>query len=498
MHSSLKKHINRLSTLSNYVISACMNILIIPFSRRVTFFDQSVGTLLLTGLTCILIISQWVVGATASDSQEEHPVTYMSLGESLQIGRENSTTLRMEKNRLLAAKLNSKNVELDWIPDLLAGVSYKYTENNEDEQFGEIFPYLTLSEVTFNDRASYSKKLDAMNKLTSAKINQDVNLRQLYTEIINKYYALLLAQSRLQLDEHFLKQSQRLFQKARIQSQDGLISRMELLKAESGLEHAKMDYETSLNKVELMEFKFKSLIHLKTNKTVRVTGKIEPVFYPVSFEQCKRFAEKNHPVLKLNQRVLTKLPEYRELIDLTSWPTVSLSAYIGSGATAWDSENRYEFHVSVSKPLYDFGKTKRKKRIMALELDDIEEAVQQSNEDFFLGLEFLYKEFVNYGKALAKSHKLNELSEKLARAVEKSYELGAISYEELQKSRTRDKKRKKNYAVATGRYLVAEMVLKLRSGVSDIDTLLEKNSQWLGSGLFQAADQEKMVMKEKR
>jgi len=418
--------------------------------------------------------------ASASESHKLLPVKYLSLKESLLMAKETSITLAMEEKKLKAAKLNAKNVDLRWLPDLLIGASYKY-EDKEDYEFGEIVPFVTLSQVAFNDRASYTKKLSAMNKLVNAKIQRQTNLNELYSKTIKKYFSLLTAQDQAQLENYFFKQYEVILKTAESHAKDGLISKIELMQNESMLELAKIEKEAGENKVEYAEFELSSLLNQEKKATIRASHAITPVFYPISFDSCRQYAQKHHPILQLNNQILKKLPEYRRMAKLTRWPSISLSAYVGTGAMQWDNENRYGVTLTATQSLFDFGKTKRRLEILDLELETIENSINNSKTHFFSGLRMLHKEFLSSADTVQSLEKLNMISGKLSKAIKKNYQLGLISHKELLKSRKKEIKTKKKYKAAVARYLVAEMVLKINSGVSDIDIILQQGPGWLES-----------------
>ncbi len=444
----------------------------------------------------LMIVLSCLSGVQASESLKLLPVKYLSLEESFRLARENSITLKMKDSRLLAAKLNTQNVELDWIPDLLVGAGYQYQENNQDRELGKLFPFISLSQIVLNDHASYKTKLDAMNRLMGAKVQREANLRELYTDIIKKYFALLDAQNQLQLEEQLLKQRLIDFNKTEKRSQEGMVSNFELMQNEAMVGLAEIEQEISRNRVEHLEFELIALLNPKTEIRVIASDKFTPSFYTISFDECKESAQKHHITLRLNDQILKELPEFRKLVRRVSWPSVSLSAYLGSGATQWDNEDRYGLFITATKPLYDFGKTKRKQQILDIELLTIEKSIMDFKRNFLLGLKFLHKKFINAGNMVQNLDKQNDLNDKLMKAVQKSYDMGIISFEELQKRMHRENERKKDYRDAVSRYLVAEMLLKLNSGVSDIDVLLKQGPEWIKLGFNGTATTIEDVIRE--
>lgn len=403
----------------------------------------------------------------------------LSLEECLKMASKNSITIQAEKNNFLAAKLNSKNVEMERLPDLMVGVSYRYEENNEDHQAGELFPYISLSQVVFNDEKSYTAKLDAVNKLVHAEEQLEGSQNKLYADVITKYFALLSTQNQLELEKQSFEQSQTDYTNAQIRSRDGLISKINLMKTESMFELAKVELDISQNQMEQAEFELSTLINIESKTIIRASDTYSPVLYNIPFNAYRQYAEKHNPVLNLNRRLLKELPKFRNQIKRTSWPTVSLSAYFGKGATQWDDENRYGLSINVSKPLYDFGKTKRRQQMLALELDSLEKTIIGTEQQFFSNLQLLHNKFTVAGTVIQKSQYRKELTGRLTRATEKSYEMGIISQEQLLKNRRIKKEREQDYMNVVNRYLAAEMLLKLNCGISEIQLLSQQGSDWL-------------------
>ncbi len=418
-----------------------------------------------------------IVAHTGDVKAADVPLRTLSLKESLQLAKKNSTSLQTEERKLLAAKLNMKNVDLDLVPDLLVGASYQYDESTEDN-LGDIKPFVTLSQVVFNSATSYSKQLEALSRLINSKIQLYSKQNELFSNVITNYFTLIQAQNKSQLENHFYKQSQVEFKKAQIRSQDGQISKMELLQNESMLSFAKIEQEAGQNRIEYKAMELSSLLNFQKETRVRAGDTFIPVFYSIDFDACKKYAKSNNPIIRLNDQLLKKVPEFRDLIPRLQWPTVSLSAYVGAGANQWESEQSYGISVTATKSLYDFGKTNRKQQILALELDSMENSIQQSRKKMFSHLKRLHKEFVDSGKIVQKLLKLNGTAEKLFKVLQKNYELGLISYETLLKGQKDEIVRRNNYLSAVHRYLAAEMLLKLSSGVSDIELLSKQDPDW--------------------
>lgn len=402
----------------------------------------------------------------------------VSLKKSMDLAVANSSQLQAEKTKEKAAALNSRNVELNWLPDLLVGATYKYEEGGDDSG-SNLSPFLTLSQVVYNNPRSYSERIEAMSKTVAVKTAQVEILSDLYTGIIEKYFSLIQAQSSAQLMAEYVKGLEEEFKRSAKMSQKGLISPLELMQNESFFEMAKIENDVEQDKVRLASFDLADQMGVDVEQMIRATDSFTPSFYSIDFEKCREYARTHHPMFQLNRIITDNLPEFRKKINLMSWPTLTVTGYLGSGANEWSSDSDYSVSVSLSKSLWDFGKTGRRKEILTIELNVMENDINRSEEKYFVQLKKLYSEYENSAKMLHKMTEYQALAEKLNAATEKNYRMGLISHQDLLKAKKKDIGRKVEYLSLSNRYLVSEMLLKLYCGVFDSELLLQHGSGWL-------------------
>ena len=427
---------------------------------------------------CFVVTSCLVVSAQASATGDS-PIRPLSLEKSLKLAKKNSIDLESEEKKLLAAKLNMKNVDLDLLPDLQVGAGYKFQENNEND-LGDINPFISLSQVVFNSSQSYSKKLEGMSRLINSRIRLQLKQNELFSKVINAYFSLIHTENQARLSEHLVKQSRVDLKKAKLRAQDGSISKMEFLQNQSLLEMAQIERQGTQSRVELKAMELVALLNhdVADTGTIRTKDSLSPVFYSIDFEHCKTFAERHNPILRLNNELLGKVPEFRKLISRISWPSVTLSAYAGSGSTQWDSDQSYGVSVIATKTLFDFGKTDREKEMLSLDLDSMENSIRDMQNKTITQIRRLHKELTDAASIVQKLGKLNGPAEKISNAMQRNYDLGMISYEKLLKAQKQEIERKNNYLAAVNRYLGVEMLLKLNCGITDIELLLKQDPEW--------------------
>lgn len=429
-------------------------------------------------ITTVLFFTFLLAPLVFATEDEDIGVRELSLIESMELAVTNSSTLQIEAKKQKAANLNNKNVELSWVPDLLIGASYKYEEAGENE-YGEILPFLTLSQVVFNNQESYTKKLEAMNRIISVQAAQIETLSELLGNTIQKYFSLIQTQTSVELMENYLEQIEKDFSKLKSKANKGLISQLEFMQSESMLEFVKIETAIERDKVGVSSFDLASHLNLDVDQELKAIDFIFPLLYTLDYDSCKEFARAHHPILKLNNRIVAKIPEFRRYIKLINWPSVSVSAYLGTGANEWDNESKYSASITLSKPLWDFGKTKRRQEVLSIELDTTEDTIKKSEKEFFLHLKKLYADVQNSGKLLRKLTAFQKLAEKLNSSTEKNYKMGRISYEELLQGKKKDIGRKIEYQAVSSRYFAALILLKLNCGVFDSELLLQKGPGWL-------------------
>ncbi len=426
----------------------------------------------------LLLVFFLVTTLFQSGHAENTGTKELSLKKCMELAVLHSPALMAEKRNQEAAALNSKNVEWDWVPDLILGANYKYEEGGQDNN-GDIRPFLTLSQVVFNNPQSYTKKVEALNRTVSVHTARIKILSELYTNIIEKYFTLVQAQNSFQLLEEYLQKLEQDFEQSRSRARKGLISELELMQNESLLEMTRIEADLEKNKVQNASFELASLLNLDVDQTLIATDIFQPHFYEFEFAQARAYAKKHHPMFKLNRKITEKIPEFKRMIDLINWPSLTVSGSIGRGADDLESDSDYNVSVTLSKSLWDFGKTGRRQQMLAIELENRENDIRQSEKLYFIQLKKLYLELRNSRKLLKKMMNLRSLTDRLNTSAEKNYKMGLISYQDLLQAKKREMEKRAEYLAVSSRYLISEMLFKLNCGVFDPALLLNNGPAWL-------------------
>ncbi len=266
----------------------------------------------------------------AFGAQSEAVPRVFSLSQSLKMAVENSITIKNVPYEVMAAELNYKNANLGKWPSLSLSVAYEIGDKIvEEDKYGRLKPYLTLTqEVLGQVDTLYEKQWSALTKKMAIEVKQHQIKSTLFLEVANKYYALLLAQMKAEQEQQAFSKSQRDLKEAKSKHADGIISQLDVIRAETNSSYASLEQLEARNGLEVAEAEFIGILNLPRGTKV-TTEKLEEMgLFTLEFEQLKKFVEKNNAELEIYDSVLEQLPRFESLAERINWPTISVSAFL--------------------------------------------------------------------------------------------------------------------------------------------------------------------------
>ncbi len=431
-------------------------------------------------LFCILIVCSvsMVIGAQSGAVPK-----VFSLSQSFKEAESNSVTIKNVPYEVMAAELNSKNANMGKWPSLSLSVAYEIGDKIvEDDKYGRLKPYITLTqEVLGQVDTLYEKQWSALTKKMAIEVKQHKIKATLFLEVAKKYYALLLAQMKVEQEQQAFSKSQRDLKEAKLKLADGIISQMDVIRAETNNSYASLKRLEAKNGLEVAEAEFIGVLNLPRGTKV-TTEKLEEIgFFTLEFEQLKEFVKNNNAELGIYDSVLEQLPRFESLAERINWPTISVSAFFGE-AGQWDGnsdEDNYGLRVTLTQSLYDYGVKRRKGEIIKLEIKAMTSDLLLLQDQYYRDIDLMLKHFHHAGLAVQQVKKQVDQDRLLAARAKRSFELGITSYTEMLQRRGLAQKSEYRYAASMITYLLADISLKLRAGEIKIETLTQRSPEWL-------------------
>lgn len=445
----------------------------------VRFFKQA-GPLL---LTCSLLIPSVVNSTEGTQDANQGPLT---LALCMEQAEKHSPALKSLPAELQAAELKKINADMASRPQLGIAVDYEIGDSAlEENEYGELRPYISLTqEVLGRVDLQYEKKWAALNGKLNADVKNISTRRQLYFEVAQKYFNLLLSELKYNQIKMVMEQSRRGLLELRSKNRDGFVSEIEVLRAEVDVSRAEMQEAATLSELKQIRFEFATLLNQGPNVDTITLGPVESVTpYNVTFDEVKQFALQQNAELAIYQRVVDKLPEFKSLVDRINWPTISVSAFVGEAGSGGNSNlDSYGITVTVKKNIFDFGIQERKGQVMEIEMRSLESGFGDLRQKYFNDLELIFQRFQNSSYELELAKKSVELDRALLEKSKRSLELGQISQSEQLQQVDKFKESEYGFIMSTIKYRLAEISLKLTAGLMNVDLIAAHSPSWLNYG----------------
>ncbi len=158
-------------------------------------------------------------------------------------------------------------------------------------------------------------------------------------EIAQAYYQLVGAQKTLGFQQKLVEEANGFLKKTKARSDEGLLTRLELLNVQAQVNQAMFQRATAENDVTLAKIKLLARLSLDPNTTPEIPSEL-PSQTPirVDLEEVLQLAAQYRPDLQLNS-LLVEFHEYEERIaKLKGKLKVDLSGFIGASGSAFETE----------------------------------------------------------------------------------------------------------------------------------------------------------------
>lgn len=416
----------------------------------------------------------------------DQQVRKMTLKDSMGQATENSTELRGFRKQMRGAELAVLNETPLLFPKITAVAEYRLDNGeNYSYEYGRILPYLVASyDILDSSSDKYDKRWTAMRNLFQSEDLLLVAEQNLYLNVASKYFGILLAEKRMFSAQRIMQQSEMDLKTAEIKYADGQLARIKLLTKQAAYAKASLNHNRAKHSFEIAEIELSGLLGLDESKFAVVDVEGEEESYEASLIEVKEFAGKHNVRVRIMDQALRQLPSYRGLVQRMRWPSVKMETFVGedfSDNLSGDAEgdNNFGFRLFVSKPLYDGGVGKRKRKKMLLGIAQLQESMENKRKEFFRNLGLYHRKFIHSREEVQKSREQLVVAEDLSRIFRRSYELGVASLSDVDKNREMLENYELEYLAARNSYRLNELSLKLFAGVRDMELLAKSGYSWL-------------------
>lgn len=390
--------------------------------------------------------------------------TALTLTDLVRLALENSVGLGSARYDLQIAELVKKDADRVYWPRVEGGVDVVIDNGVQNEAFerDRLRPFLTISQNELNNIANYKKLRSAATRLTGAKIDLLKAKRQLIALVAERYFTVYLNQKQLELDEKDLAADQRNFNELRLKYQDGLVSQIETLQAETALSTIELRVQQSKNALAQSIMALAVGVGLSAESRVHIADIESSDLFDISWEQCRDIGLRNNTELKIYAQSAQEMKRLHQSASWTRWPSFSAKVYIGENPPQdFNADADMGATLTLSQKLFDAGETNRLISRAGIEMRQHQILVQYYRQTFINGLRLQYNRFVNSKEELALAIRKHELAKKLFDLTSRNYELGSISLEAKRKAEETIRSSEIMYRRAEVNYLAAETKLKI-------------------------------------
>jgi outer membrane protein TolC len=394
----------------------------------------------------------------------------LSLEDCVRIALTKSIEIKAFQNKLRLAKLQSKDANNFYWPNVAAGIEYVADDGSIDLQDrGRIRPFVRLRQVPFNSGVNYRESRNAAINLTIARIDLDRLERRVLSDISEKYFEVYLNQKKFELDQRNEEKTQRNLEELELRYQDGLVAQIKVLQAEALLNSARLNIKKGRNQLDQSTMTLSILMGLPAETKIQIAEPAYPDFFSITWNEAKDIALQNNVELQIYRESVEKMKKLHKTAKWTRWPNFAVDAYIGNDPPeAYSPDSNVGVKFTISQDLFDAGSTGRRIKSSNIEVKNQENLLRMSEERFINGLRLHYNQFMNRKEELLNAKKQLDFARKLADLTDRSFELGASSLKEKIESQDVFQNAEIEYYTAIAKYMMAEFQLKVKMRIDSV------------------------------
>jgi len=357
----------------------------------------------------------------------------LSLGQCIDIALRESPALRASWSRIKEAMAGVQAARSAYLPgiDLSAGASRSKTvQNGMEVTSSSIDTGISLRYLIFDGGRRQAAVQASRAKAIQSGLRHNATLLETALKVERAYYQVIAAEETAKVAEQTLKQSRYHVELARARFENGMVTKADLLRAET--ERA----DATLQLVRARALRRLSLGRLAAAMGLRPTASFDVVGLPEQ-EYKQQLAE----IDRLMKEALRQRPELQAALagisateaelkkaEARYWPEITLRTDYGWQDSALPPDREHWFTgIGLSFPLFDgFNREAEIRRAGA----SVEEA-KAGYEDLLHGVELevwdAYTKLIEATQAVEAARALFESASESARVTEGEYKNGAVS-----------------------------------------------------------------------
>jgi len=279
----------------------------------------------------------------------------------------------------------------------------------------------------------WDKEVEELSFTKNEKIYHEA-LEQLAVEVTNRYFNLYIAEKEMLNAQINININDTLYQLSKGRYNLGTISENELLQSELGMMNAKNSYESVKLKFERAKEDLRITLSLPKDDELNINPPLEAILFQIDKDFAFDNAMKNRPQIidfelkKLNAERDLNVAENRNNFQASINAGFGLNQSAGSIDEAYvDLLDQETFNISVSVPIYQWGKGASDIEAALLSKQSIEEQIIIDKKKFELDVKFQISEYIQLQNQVEISKKTFEIAEKRFDISNKRFNLGKIN-----------------------------------------------------------------------
>lgn len=274
-------------------------------------------------------------------AQQDGMQTELSLSKAVEVVLQRSPMSSVADAGLKAAEQGKKSARGEFLPKLKTSMDYTLSHEAPEIEIPPLAPGLqpqrfpagsdrtltsetSLSQPVFTGLSLLSQYSLADLERKGAEVDRNNIRQELILQAVETYYGILLAEKFLGVAEQAVTQLESHAEVSRQFYENGMIPKNDMLKTLVSLADTKLKRIGAAHDLELAWSRFRTLLRMKEEESIRLTETLSWSPYEPSLEECFNIALHHHPDILQAQLAMEKGAQSVKLARSGFFPQIAL------------------------------------------------------------------------------------------------------------------------------------------------------------------------------
>ena len=364
---------------------------------------------------------------------------FLKIEDCIKIAVSQNLNLKITKDKIEESYYQKEIARKYSLPFLSFSFNYLYLGENEGIQIGNFPPVKFVEDnqyifkLTLNQPLFTGKKIETNYEISKesyekAKIDYEKQLNDLIFDVKRSYFEILKAKRLLQTSEKYKESLEKHLQDAKILFNQGLVTKLDILKTEVALKDAETKIIECENYLKISKSNLNFILNRDINSEFDIEDILEIKEDEKPYDFWKETALKERDEIKSFEKILSIYEKNIRVEKSNLYPQVyfffNYNLEKGTQTSREDFDTNWNTGILLSYDIWNWGQTKDKIEKAKKEKEEIEKNYQLLKNSIELEVKNSYLNFLSSKEKVEKSKKEIELAEENLRIAQLLYREG--------------------------------------------------------------------------